>query len=150
MKKVVILRPTISQVMELLGEWVVCRVDYPECNEVHYTTPSRIVGIVVPALGSAVHAQLLMSDGSESLPVEGYEYELILEDVRSLQVVEAGVAQGMQEKGMGTRIHARFAAVLASAPEAVGQSVDNDDERLVRLVEARTAEPARAITLDEL
>lgn len=111
MKKIVILRPTISQVMDLLGEWVVCRVDYPECNEVHYTTPSRIVGIIVPAPGSAVHAQLLMSDGSASLPVEGYEYELILEDVRSLQVVEATPDRRDSDQGLGTRIHSRFAVV---------------------------------------
>ncbi|WP_144411511.1 hypothetical protein [Azotobacter chroococcum] len=85
-----IIKPTYAQALELLGKWVICRVDWGggEADDVYDTEPAQIVGVVVPAPGSAVAAQILMHGGRGLKASEGYEFELFLDVVKFLQVVD--------------------------------------------------------------
>lgn len=82
-----IINPTISQVVDLLGKWVICRVDWGDGEEAHDTEPAQIVGVVMPAPDSRVAAQILMHKGSGDTPPEGYQFELFLSTVKTLRVV---------------------------------------------------------------
>lgn len=82
-----ILRPRPSQALDLLGKWVVCRIDYGGPEGPHDTDPAQIVGLVLPAPGTEVRAQLLMHSWDDSLAHEGFQYEVYLEYVQFLTVV---------------------------------------------------------------
>lgn len=84
---VVILRPGASHAVDLLGKWVVCRIDWGD-EGTHDTERAQVVGIVLPAPGMAVRACLLMHSWNESLANDGFQYELYLDSVQFLRVVQ--------------------------------------------------------------
>ena len=84
---VVMIKPGIAQALELLGKWVVCRLQW-EGEEAWSSGPCQVVGVVVPAPGSAVGAQLLV-DETPWIPVlEGYSSEIFLDSIKHLRIVE--------------------------------------------------------------
>lgn len=86
-QSVPILRPGPSEAFDLLGKWVVCRIDYGGPEGLYDTDPAQVVGVVVPAPGTAVKAQLLMNSWDDSLAEEGFQYEVYLDYVQFLVVV---------------------------------------------------------------
>ena len=93
MKTSVINRPTVAQAMELLGKRVVCKVFWDDgLNDPSEARcdppPARIVGVVVPAPGSGVAAQILMHDGDDKEAPYGWHYELFLDAIQIVRVLE--------------------------------------------------------------
>lgn len=76
--------------MGLLGQWVVMRLAaLPGEFEAFDTAPSKVVGVVVPAKDGAVLPRLLLSTEPWVPVVEGFEYQVDLEDILFLRVVPA-------------------------------------------------------------
>lgn len=85
-----IIRPNLEQAMGLLGQWVVMRLRcLPDEDGDFYTAPSKVVGIVVPAEGGPVLPRLLLSHEPWLPVLEGFEYQVDLEDILFLRVVPA-------------------------------------------------------------
>lgn len=106
---VTMLRPSLAQAMELLGKWVICRVTWGEGVEECDSAPAQVVGVVVPAPGTRVEPQLLLSSG-EGVEVCGYEFELYLDSIKYLRIIEP-LGPECAGKGRATLIHDRFASV---------------------------------------
>lgn len=84
----VLINPTIDQLLGLLGAVVYCKSEWPEADEAHSIT-GRVVGAVVPAPGSKVSAQLLLDDGLSPVHCEGFNIEVFLDTLVYLRVVTA-------------------------------------------------------------
>lgn len=84
-----LIRPGLPEAMELLGQWVVCRLSWGDGDEPSSTRPAQVVGVVVPAPGGPVKPQLLMNSRPWVEVIEGFEYEVFLDTVMHLRVVEA-------------------------------------------------------------
>jgi hypothetical protein len=83
----VYVRPGVTQAMELLGKWVACRIRYADEAELRDIEPAQVVGVVVPALGGPVEAQLLLNSRPWVACIEGYELEVFLDTVVHIHVV---------------------------------------------------------------
>jgi len=106
---VTMLRPTLAQAFELLGKWLICRVSWGDGVEECDSAPAQVVGVVVPAPGTRVEPQLLMSSG-QGVEVCGYEFELYLDSIKYFRIIEPLAAADL-EKPRATLIHDRFAVV---------------------------------------
>lgn len=84
----VIIRPGLAQAMELLGKWVICRVRWDDEDESHDSGPSQVVGVVVPAPGGPVQAQILLNSKPWESTIGGFELELFLDTLLHVKIVE--------------------------------------------------------------
>lgn len=102
-----LIRPGLSEAMGLLGQWVVCRLAPfdGEDGDGMITKPAQLVGVVVPYLGGPVSAQLLMNTRPSVEILEGFEYQVFLDDVLWLR---------------GVGFHGPQSASLVSAGPGIG------------------------------
>ncbi len=107
--EVTMLRPTLAQAHELLGKWIICRVIWGDGVDECDSALAQVVGVVVPAPGTRVEPQLLMSSG-QGLETCGYEFELYLDSIRFLRVVEPHSLAAMG-RSKAVVIRERLAAV---------------------------------------
>lgn len=90
-----IIRPTLAQVLELMGRTVVCRVAFDD-GEMFDSSPSVVVGVVVAAPGSKVFNQILLHDPNLPLPPEGYGWEARLDLIKFLRVLDSDATVGLR------------------------------------------------------
>jgi len=102
------LRPSLAQALDLLGKWVICRVSWGDGVEECDSAPAQVVGVVVPAPGTRVEPQLLMSSG-QGVETSGYEFELYLDSIRFLRVIEPLELTG-ETRSKAVLVRDRFAA----------------------------------------
>lgn len=102
------LRPTLAQAHDLLGKWVICRVTWGDGVEECDSAPAQVVGVVVPAPGTRVEPQLLMSSG-QGVETCGYEFELYLDSIKFLRVIEPLALTG-ETRSKAVLVRDRFAA----------------------------------------
>lgn len=84
---------TLDRAFALLGKKIVANVRYVEDHssrlvEVVHVVEGCVAGLVVPAPGSGIRLQLLMTADSCVPHAEGYSFEVFAEDVeRVLEVI---------------------------------------------------------------
>lgn len=88
MNHLALIRPGVTEAIQLLGQWIVCRVSYDDGEAPCDTPPAQVVGVVVPATGGPVLPRLLMNSCPRVKISDGVEYDLYLDTIMHVRVVE--------------------------------------------------------------
>lgn len=89
MTSLCIVRPTLDQVMPLLGGWIVCGYYDESEGEKYEGGPCQLVGVLTAAPGGNLGHQLFLDSWVSGQPDRaGFEYEIDLSEVRYIRLIE--------------------------------------------------------------
>lgn len=83
-----IARPSLDQVMPLLGSWIVCGYYDESSGEKYEGSPCQLVGALTAAPGTNMQHQIFLDSWVGGQSAAGFEYEVDLSEVRYIRTIE--------------------------------------------------------------
>ncbi|EWC39360.1 hypothetical protein B597_020655 [Stutzerimonas stutzeri KOS6] len=88
MSNVDIIRPSLDQLMSLLGSWIVCGYYDESSGEKYESSPCQLVGALTAAPGTNMQHQIFLDSWVGGQPAAGFEYEVDLSEVRYIRTID--------------------------------------------------------------
>lgn len=86
-----IFKPSLTQIQRAFGRWVVTGFLDGE-GRPYESGPVLIVGVLIPAPGVSLSAQVFVADSSETASSpSGYDWEILLDQVQYVRYVDAPI-----------------------------------------------------------